>query len=176
MLRREQLRLRRVDRQRVAPIPARVAQLLPAAHSARLVWDATARLDVTAFYAPLGVVAGGPGHAATDPQILVALWLYATSQGVTSARALNDLCVEHLAYSWLCGGVSMNYHTLSDFRTPHLPALDALLTQVVGCLDYAGSTRLKLACGCGQAPGRPPCGGKPPSSNAWRRPKPRSRP
>ena len=137
-LQREHLRLRRVDRERVAPIPARLAELLPAAHLARLVWDATVRLDLAAFYAPIIVVEGGPGQAATDPQILVALWLYATSQGVTSARELNALCVEHLAYIWLCGGVSMNYHTLSDFRTQHLPALDALLTQVLGCLDYAG--------------------------------------
>ena len=136
--RREHLRLRRVDRERVAPIPARLAELLPADPLARLVWDATARLDLAAFYAPLVVVAGGPGQAATAPQILVALWLYATSQGVTSARDLNDLCVAHLAYIWLCGGVSMNYHTLSAFRTQHLPALDALLTQVLGCLDYAG--------------------------------------
>jgi transposase len=137
-LRRAHLRLRCADRERVAPIPARLAELLPADHLARLIWDATVRLDLAAFYAPIVVVEGGPGQAATDPQILVALWLYATSQGVTSARELNDLCVEHLAYIWLCGGVSMNYHTLSDFRTQHLSALDALLTQVLGCLDYAG--------------------------------------
>lgn len=137
-LRREHLRLRCVDRERVIPIPTRLEALLPADHLARLVWDATARLDLAAFYAPIVVVEGGPGQAATDPQILVALWLYATSQGVTSARDLNELCVEHLAYLWLCGGVSMNYHTLSDFRTQHLAALDALLTQVLGCLDDAG--------------------------------------
>jgi transposase len=137
-LRRENLRLRCVDREQVVPIPARLEALLPADHLARLIWAATARLDVTAFYASIVVVTGGPGQAATDPRILVTLWLYASSQGVTSARALNDLCVEHLAYIWLCGGVSMNYHTLSDFRTQHLPALDALLTQVLGCLDYAG--------------------------------------
>ena len=136
--RREHLRLRCVDRERVIPIPTRLEALLPADHLARLVWDATARLDLAAFYAPIVVVEGGPGQAATDPQILVALWLYATSQGVTSARDLNALCVEHLAYLWLCGGVSMNYHTLSDFRSQHLAALDALLTQVLGCLDYAG--------------------------------------
>ena len=135
---REQLRLRRVDRERVVPIPARLEALLPADHLARLIWAAVLRLDLTAFYAPIVVVIGGPGQAATDPQILVALWLYATSQGVTSARALNDLCVAHLAYIWLCGGVTMNYHTLSDFRADHVTALDALLTQVLGCLDHAG--------------------------------------
>jgi len=135
---REQLRLRCVDRERVIPIPTRLEALLPADHVARLIWTATARLDLTAFYASIVVVIGGPGQAATDPRILTALWLYATSQGVTSARDLNELCVAHLAYIWLCGGVSMNYHTLSDFRTQHLFALDALLTEVLGCLDYAG--------------------------------------
>ncbi len=136
--RREKLRLRRVCREQVAPIPARLEDLLLADHLARLIWDMAGRLDLSAFYAPIVVVEGGPGQAATDPQILVTLWLYATSQGVTSARELNALCVEHLAYIWLCGGVSMNYHTLSDFRTQHLLALDGLLTQILGCLDYAG--------------------------------------
>ena len=48
----------------------------------------------------------------------------------------------------------MNYHTLSDFRTQHLSALEALLTQVLGCLDYAGlityEHTAKMACGYGQ--------------------------
>ena len=135
---RDQLRLRCVSRDRVTAIPARLADLLPADHLARLIWEVVTRLDLTAFYASIVVVIGGPGQAATDPQILVALWLYALSQGVTSARHLNDLCVEHLAYIWLCGGVSMNYHTLSDFRVHHLQALYDLLTQVLACLDEAG--------------------------------------
>ena len=134
---RDKLRLRSASRDRVTAIPARLADLLPADHVARLIWDVVARLDLTAFYAPIVVVIGGPGQAATDPQILIALWLYALSQGVTSARRLNELCVEHLAYIWLCGGVSMNYHTLSDFRVQHLQALDDLLTQVLACLDAA---------------------------------------
>lgn len=135
---RDQLRLRCVSRDCVTPIPARLADLLAADHLARLIWTAVTRLDLTAFYAPIVVVIGGPGQAATDAQILVALWLYALSQGVTSARRLNDLCVEHLAYIWLCGGVTMNYHTLSDFRVQHLQTLDDLLTQVLACLDQAG--------------------------------------
>jgi transposase len=105
---------------------------------ARLIWEATTRLDLTAFYQPIQVVEGGAGQAATDPQILVALWTFATTQGITSARALDRLCVEHLAYIWLCGGVSMNYHTLSDFRIDHHHALDDLMTQILGRLAHAG--------------------------------------
>ncbi len=133
-----QLRLRRVQRDQVAPIPARLADLLPPDHLARLIWEAISRLDLTAFYQPIQVVEGGAGQAATDPQILVALWTFTTTQGVTSARALDRLCVEHLAYIWLCGGVSMNYHTLSDFRIRHRQALDDLMTQVLGRLAHAG--------------------------------------
>jgi transposase len=69
-----------------------------------------------------------------------------------------ELCVNHLAYIWLCGGVSMNYHTLSDFRTQHGAALDQLLTQVVHRLRDAGGLNLtpmrKMECGSAPAPER----------------------
>ncbi len=132
------LRLRRAQRDQVTPVPARLDALLPEDHLARLIWQAVTRLDLSAFYAGVVVEEDGRGQAATDPMLLIALWLYATSQGVTSARALARLCVEHLAYIWLCGGVSMNYHTLSDFRVRHGAALDTLLTQVLGHLIHAG--------------------------------------
>jgi transposase len=134
----DHLRLRRVNRHEVTRIPARLEQLLSADHLARLIWEAVTRLDLTAFYDSIAVREEGPGQAATDPQILVALWTYATSQGVASARELDRLCVEHLAYIWLCGGVSMNYHTLSDFRVKHRQALDDLMTQVLARLCHAG--------------------------------------
>ncbi|GAC1345931.1 MAG: hypothetical protein NVSMB29_20280 [Candidatus Dormibacteria bacterium] len=132
------LRLRRPNRDQVAPVPAYLDALLPEEHLARLLWAAVERLDLAAFAAGLTVAEGGPGRAAADPQLLVALWLYATTQGVTSARALARLCVEHLAYLWLCGGVSMNYHSLSDFRVRHEAALDGLMTQVLGRLHHGG--------------------------------------
>jgi transposase len=132
------VRLRRANRAQVVLVPAYLDTLLPEDHLARLVWAAVERLDWSAFTAELVVVEGGPGRAAADPQVLGALWLYATSQGVTSARALARLCVEHLAYLWLGGGVSLNYHTLSDFRTAHGAALDQLMTEVLGCLRHAG--------------------------------------
>jgi len=132
------LRLRRANRDQVTPIPAYLDALLPDDHLARLLWQAVEQLDLSAFTAELTVHEGGPGRAAADPAVLVALWLYATAQGVTSARTLDRLCVEHIAYIWLCGGVTMNYHSLSDFRTQHVAALDDLMTQVLGRLHHAG--------------------------------------
>jgi len=139
---RRPLRLRRVNRHDVVPVPARLEDLLPPGHLARLIWEVVEQLDLSAFYAPIKVVEGGPGAAATDPKILVALWLYATSQGVTSAREIDVLRVEHVAYIWLCGGVSLNYHTISDFRVDYADELDELMSQVLGQLMQGGLVEL----------------------------------
>jgi len=125
------LRLRRANREDVIRVPARLEKLLPPDHPACQVWKTVEGLDLSEFYADIQVAEGTPGAPATDPRILVAVWVYATSQGETEARRIAVLCVEHLAYIWLCGGVSLNYHTLSDFRVAHGSALDRLLTQVV---------------------------------------------
>ena len=62
----------------------------------------------------------GPARAsASRPRILLGLWLYATVQGIGSARELARLCEEHIAFQWLCGGVGMNAKTLADFRVAH---------------------------------------------------------
>src|SRR2546429_1060879 len=87
--------------------------------------------------AQLKVVEGGPGRAAADPAVMVAVWIYATSQGESSARKIARLCTEHFAYLWLCGGVSMNYHSLAAFRVAHEQELDHLITAVLGCLHHA---------------------------------------
>lgn len=134
----EGLRLRRVERNAVIRIPARLEDLLAPDHMARLVWGVVKQLNLTAFYKEIAVTVDSPGRPAIDPLILCALWVYALSQGVMEARELGRLCVEHLAYIWLCGGVSVNYHTLSDFRVKHTEALESLLTQVVQRLDEAG--------------------------------------
>jgi transposase len=82
-------------------------------------------------------VDGGRGRDANDPRVLLALWLLATLDGVGSARELDRLCREHLAYQWLCGGMSVNYHSLADFRTEHVAFLDRLLTEGVTTLLHA---------------------------------------
>ena len=82
------------------------------------------------------------GRPATDPQVPLALWLLSTVEGIVSARRLTRLCQEHDAYRWLCGGVPINYHMLSDFRVAHQGALDELLTQIVASLTAAGAVTL----------------------------------
>jgi len=108
--------------------------LLTPDHHARTVWRFVQGLDLTSLLNVIRAVEGRPGRPATDPQILVALWLFATIEGVGSARALDWLCSNHHGFRWICGGVSVNHHTLSDFRVEHVALLDDMLTHSVAVL------------------------------------------
>lgn len=115
---------------------------LPPDHAARAIWSALEKLDLARFYAPIAARGSEPGRPAIDPRILLALWLYATSQGVGSAREIARRCETDDAYRWICGGVSVNHHTVSDFRVDHPEALDDLMTQVLAVLTHAGLVEL----------------------------------
>jgi transposase len=126
------------NRDQIELQPCDLEALLPPGHAARLVWRFVEGLDLSAFYAAIRAREGRAGRPPIDPKILVALWLYATMDGVGSAREVDRLCYSHDAYRWLRGGVSVNYHTLSDFRVAHQAALDHLLTQSIAALLHRG--------------------------------------
>ncbi len=115
---RTQLELRPVD----------LEALRPADHRARVVWEFVEGLDRGPLYPTINAIEGHAGRTPIDPAILMALWLYGTLEGVGSARAVARLGEEHDAYRWICGGVSVNYHTRADFRVAHPEVLDGLLT------------------------------------------------
>ena len=136
-------RVQSAERQQVVMQMASLDSLLVEDHRARLVWEYVRGLDLTALYARIRAVEGRAGREAIDPRILMALWLYATLDGVGSARQVDRLCEDHVAYRWICGGVSVNYHTLSDFRTAHAEFLDDLLTQSAATLMHEGLVTLR---------------------------------
>lgn len=123
--------------------PMDLESLLPEGHQARLVWAWVERQDLSAMYAAIKVRQGGVGRSAIAPQILLGLWLYATLQGVGSARQLARLVLEHDAYRWISGGVQVNHHSLSDFRVAHGGALDELLSASLAALMTAGAVKLQ---------------------------------
>jgi transposase len=127
-------RLRFANRQQVEMRTCALDALLPEEHPARTVWAYVAGLDLSDLLGKIKAVAGGAGASATDPRILVALWLYATLRGVGSARELDRRCRDEIAFEWICGRVSLNYHTLADFRVDHVEVLDRLLTNSVAAL------------------------------------------
>ena len=116
--------------------------LLPADHRARLVWSFVESLDLSQLYGQVLSREGEAGRPAADPAVLLSLWLYATIEGVGSARELERLAESDAAYRWLAGGVPLNYHGLADFRVEQVEVLDRLLTQSVTALIGEGLVTL----------------------------------
>ena len=116
--------------------------LLPADDRARVVWAFVESLDLKPFYEAIRSREGVAGRPPADPKVLLALWLYATLEGVGSARELDRLVRRHLAYRWLAGGVPMNHHGLADFRVAWSDELDRLLTESVTALVSEGLVTL----------------------------------
>lgn len=127
-------RLRQPDRLQVLLRPCSLEQLIGLDHPVRTLWALVERLDLAAFYQSVKARGRVPGRAATDPRLLVALWLWAHTQGQGSARRLAVLCEQDDTYKWLCGGVSVNHHTLSDFRVGFGPELDELFTSLLAMM------------------------------------------
>lgn len=129
---RRQVELRSVD----------LDSLLSKDHPARAIWAYVEQLELSVLEEAIQAREHTPGQAPASPRLLLALWLYATSEGVGSARALDRQCASHDAYRWLCGGVSVNYHGLADFRSGHGELLDQLLTHNIATLSAAGVIEL----------------------------------
>ncbi len=125
---RDQIELRAVD----------IDSLIGDGHPVRVIWAYVEGLDLSELEDRIKARGDRPGHPAISPRLLLALWLYATSDGVGSARALERLCNSHDVYRWLCGGVSVNYHTLADFRVGCAALLDRLLGEHLAALAKAG--------------------------------------
>jgi len=122
---------------------ASLEELIPQEHPVRVIWDYALKADLTPLYERIKAVERHSGRPPIDPRILFALWLYATTRGVGSARLLDELCRDKIDYQWICGDVSVNYHTLADFRRDHGGLLDDLLTQSVAVLMAEGLVDLQ---------------------------------
>lgn len=136
-------RLIEANRLQVRLVPTDLEGMLPGDHQARAVWSFVVRLNMSEFHERIRAREGVAGRPATDPQILLGLWILATLDGVGSAREVARLCDQHLAYQWMCGGVSVNHHTLSDFRNLSSDQLSGVLTQSVSGLLSEGLVEMQ---------------------------------
>jgi transposase len=112
-------------------------------HPVRGIWEFVNRLDLADFYKKIKTIVGKSGSPAFDPRILLTLWIYAYSDGISSARELSQLCEKDAVYQWICGRKSINHHTLSDFRIDNKKELDELFTKILGILSHEGLITMK---------------------------------
>ena len=128
------VRLRKAERHQLSMAPHCIDDLVRAHHPVRTVMAVVEKLEVSGFCQRIRAREGRAGRDATDPRLLVGLWLYACTRGVGSARELARRCEESAPFRWLCGGVTVNHRLLSDFRVDHSAALNELFTQVIATL------------------------------------------
>jgi len=132
-----------IDREQLCWRPIDIERLIGAEHPARAVWEFIGQLDLSAYQEEVRAVEGKAGRPGWEPRLLVSLWVYGYSQGVGSARAIEELCEWEPAYQWLTGSRVINAHTLSDFRVKHDTALNGLFVQTLGLLSVDGLIRLE---------------------------------
>ena len=136
-------RVKPVDRSQLTWQMLDVERLVEAEHPARAIWELVGRLDLKGFYAPIEAVEGGAGRTPWDPRLLVSLWIYAYSRGISSGREIARRCTYEPAFQWLCGLGEINHHTLSDFRVDHDASLREFFVQVLGVLSSEGLVSLE---------------------------------
>ena len=136
-------RVKPVDRSQMVWRSVDVEHLIEENHPARAIWALSGELDLKDFYAPIEAVEGVAGRTPWDPRLLVSLWVYAYSRGISSAREIARRCTFDPAFQWLCGLEPINYHTLSDFRVAHGPAVQELFVELLGVLSAEGLVSLE---------------------------------
>lgn len=129
-------RVKRPERHQIQWREASLDQLVAKDHRVRVVWAYVEAIDTQPLYQRIQAVEGGVGRDAVDPRILLALWMFALIEGISSARQLARLCERDVIYQWICGGVGVNYHLLADFRTQQGEFLEQLLTDTIATLIH----------------------------------------
>jgi transposase len=135
--------LKEVDRKQLFIRMVDVEQLIEEDHPARAIWEFVGQMDLSGYTNKVRSVAGAAGRPAYDPRLMVSLWVYSYSLGVSSARAIERLCEYHPAYQWLTGMQSISAHTLSDFRVDHAEDLHELFVKTLALLSSEGLITLK---------------------------------
>lgn len=136
-------RFQQVDREQLSWRMVDVERLIPEDHPARAIWEFVGKLDLSGYTGQIRAVEGMAGRPSLHPQLMISLWIYAYSQGVGSARAIERLCEFDPAYQWLTGTAVVNAHSLSDFRVEHEEALKGLFVQVLALLSADGLITLE---------------------------------
>ncbi len=136
-------RVQKINRQQLILRPMDIEQLVPEDHEVRAIWEFVGQMELSRYYEDIRAVEGVAGREPIDPRLLISIWIYSYSEGISSGREISKLCEYHPAYQWLTGMKEINHHTLSDFRVAHKKALEELFTESLGLLSAEGLISLQ---------------------------------
>lgn len=71
------------------------------------------------------------GNHSYPPDVLLALWFYAYSNGISSTRKLEELCKFDLRYMYISGGLEPDHSTLSRFRKDNLDLVSQYFIEII---------------------------------------------
>jgi transposase len=124
------------DRDQELLLPPSLREWLPEDHLAWFVLDAVDEIDLSAFYGAYRE--DGWGRAAFEPQMMVALLLYAYAVGERSSRRIERRCREDVAFRVITANQTPDHATIARFRARHEQALAGTFTQVLALCAKAG--------------------------------------
>lgn len=110
-------------------LPPDMRDWLPEGHLAWLVLDVVAAMDTAAFH--VGSRRGGRGRAGFDPDVLLALLLYAYAGGERSSRRIEQLCETDVACRVITGDEVPDHTVIARFRREHRQTFEQLFVQVL---------------------------------------------
>lgn len=137
------MRYQRVDRTQMFFRATDVESLIAFDHPARAIWGFLDRVDLGAFSEEQKAVEGHAGRPSVSPQLLLSIWIYSYSRGITSARQISREMEYEPGLQWLSGMEIVNHHTLSNFRVSHEAALHGFMAQILGVLLSEGLVTLE---------------------------------
>ena len=136
--RERKVRCRPINRSQMILHPVDVECLVSEDHEVRAIWELVGSLDLSSYYDHIDSVEGSAGSPAFDPRLLISLWIYAYSKGISSSREIARVSEYDPAFQWLTGMRPVNYHTLADFRSTHGATLRQLFIEVLAMLTKEG--------------------------------------
>ena len=123
------LNYRPVDRDQSFLIPPDMRDWLPMNHLAWFLIDVVKQLDTSALHDKTKL--GGTGRGGYDPDLLLAVWIYASARGISSSRQIERACIEDVAFRVLCGQDVPDHTVLARFRQRNRGAMAGLFAQVL---------------------------------------------
>jgi transposase len=129
-----------VDRGQLLLMPPSLVEWLPEDHLVWTVLGAVEQMDLSRFNESYRL--GGAGRAPYDPQMLVAVLLYAYARGNRSSRGIERACWEDVAFKVITSLRTPDHSTIAEFRRRHETDIAELLTMFSVCVGRRGWCRL----------------------------------